>query len=89
MSGDSKGTKFEDQCNILAELWMKYRFEKEFEDFVDYNDLGLPLAFVVAEDLVKPKLLAKSIIEETFALLLASLGIDDAGFDSLDELLVG
>jgi len=68
---------------------MQYRFEKQFEDFVQYNDIGLPLAFLIDEELVKPNPTAKAMIEETFELLLTALKIEDAGFDSLDELLVG
>ncbi len=88
MSNTDK-TTFENKCDILSDLWMNYRFEKQFEDFVEYNDLGLPLGFMISEDLVSPKALAKSMIDETFALLLASLGIEDTGFESLDDLLVG
>ena len=82
-------TTFENKCNILSDLWMNYRFDKKFEDFVDYNDIGLPLAFMVSEDLVKPSAMAKTMLEETFEVLLAALKIDDQGYDSLDDLLVG
>ena len=80
-------TPFATKCKILGDLWMQYRFEKQFEDFVSYNDLGLPLAFMASEDLVKPGALAKDMINETFDLLLASLKISDEGFESLDEVL--
>ncbi len=39
---DTDKTTFENKCDILSDLWMNYRFEKQFEDFVNYNDLGLP-----------------------------------------------
>lgn len=81
--------KFENRVNILAELWINYRTDKEFEDFVTYNDLGLPLAFMIAEELVKPGDLANSMINETYDLLLATLDAEDGDFDSLDDLLVG
>ena len=80
-------TTFAMKCKILGDLWMQYRFEKQFEDFVLYNDLGLPLAFMASEDLVKPGTLAKDMINETFDLLLASLKIIDDGYESLDEVL--
>jgi hypothetical protein len=82
-------TTFENKCNILSDLWMNYRFDKKFEDFVDYNDIGLPLAFMVSEELVKPNAMAKSMLEESFDVLLAALKIEDQGYDSLDDLLVG
>jgi hypothetical protein len=81
--------KFENRVNILAELWINYRTDKEFEDFVTYNDLGLPLAFMIAEELVKPSDLANSMINETYDLLLATLDAEDGDYDSLDDLLVG
>lgn len=86
---DNKETTFEDKCNILAELWVDYRDEPDLSDFVSYNDLGLPLAFGVAEDLVQPKPRATEIINETFEMLLAALEVEDAGFTNLDELMLG
>jgi hypothetical protein len=80
-------TPFDTKCEILGDLWMKYRFEKQFSDFVAYNDIGLPLGFLVSEDLVTPAPMAKGMIEETFELLLASLNVSDKGYESLDDLL--
>jgi hypothetical protein len=83
-------TSFESKCDILSDLWINYRFDKRFEDFLNYNDIGLPLGFLVSEDLVKPALMAKSMIEESFDVLLAALKIEeDTGFDSLDDMFVG
>lgn len=89
MSSTPETTTFENMCGILSELWMGYRYEKKFEDFISYNDMGLPLAFFVDEELVKPTAMAKSLIEETFSLLLGALELEDIGFESLDDLLVG
>lgn len=89
MSDNKEETTFENKCNILAELWLDYRDDAGFEDFVEYNDLGLPLSFLLAEGLVSPTDQAKAIIDETFVLLLTALEIEDAGFESLDDLLVG
>lgn len=82
-------TTFENKTHIIAEVWMDYRRDEQFKDFVDYNDIGLPLAFLISEKLVTPGDLAKSMIEETFDLLLASLGVEDSGFESLDDVFVG
>ena len=80
-------TPFSSKCEILGELWLKYRSEEEFEDFIDYNDLGLPIAYAIANDIVKSTDLAKAFVEETFDLLLAALEIEDTVWDNLDELL--
>lgn len=83
-------TSFKVKCEIIGDLWMTYRHDSKFTDFIAYNDIGLPLGFLVSEDLVQPSALAKNMIEETFDLLLAALEIEeDTGFDSLDDLLVG
>lgn len=66
---------------------MDYRNDEEFQDFIEYNDLGLPLAYAVASDLVEPNPLAEQYITETFDLLITSLGLTDTGFDSLNEIL--
>lgn len=89
MEESSKGTSFENKCEILADLWMQYRYDTQFEDFIQYNDIGLPLAFLISEELVKPRSTARAMVDETFELLLTALKIEDSGFDSLDELLVG
>jgi hypothetical protein len=86
---EEETTTFENKCNILAELWLDYREESEFQDFVSYNDLGLPLGFMIAEDIVTPNQKAKDMIEETFVLLLATLEVEDTGFDTLDDLMLG
>jgi hypothetical protein len=71
----------------LGELWLSYRQDEELEDFLEYNDLGLPIAYAIANDIVKSTDLAKSFVEETFDLLLASLEVQDEGWENLDQLL--
>jgi hypothetical protein len=80
-------TPFSNQAGILAELWMNHRGDEEFRDFVEYNDLGLPLAYAIAENVVSVSDKARLFIEETFDVLLAGLEIEDTGFETLDELL--
>jgi hypothetical protein len=84
---DTATTHYSNQCGILAELWLGYRDDEQFSDFTEYNDLGLPLAYAIANDIVKSSEMAQRFIEETFDLLLAGLGIEDTGFDELDDIL--
>jgi hypothetical protein len=85
---DNTTTPFSNKCEILGELWLKYRGDyPDFEDFIDYNDLGLPIAYAIANNIVKPTDIAKAFVEETFDLLLAGLDVEDDGWDNLDELL--
>ena len=45
-------TDFVTQCVILGELYENYKDEKDFKAFIEYNDLGLPLAYLTAQGLV-------------------------------------
>jgi hypothetical protein len=80
-------TDFMTRCRILADLWMDYRGEPEFEDFVQYNDLGLPLAYAISEGIVEKTDIATNFVNEAFDILLGALGIEDTGFNTLDDLL--
>lgn len=80
-------TSYTDKCSILAELWLNYRSDEEFQDFIEYNDLGLPLAYAIDNDIVKSTEMAQRFVEETFDLFIASLETEDTGFETLDELL--
>lgn len=81
-------TTIENKSLILADLWLNFRDDEQFQDFIEYNDLGLPLAYAIANGIVKPTEKAGNFIEETFMLLLAGLGIgEDTGFETLDDIL--
>jgi hypothetical protein len=80
-------TEFTNKVKILADLWINYRDDEEFEDFCDYNDLGLPLAYLTDNGLATDTELGKKYIEETFNLLLTALEIEeDTGFESLEDM---
>jgi hypothetical protein len=78
---------FDNKISILAELWMNYRDDEQLKDFIEYNDLGLPMAYLLMNELVLPTQQAEIYINETYNLLLASIGVDDVEYESLDELL--
>ena len=83
----TNSTNYTDKCSILAELWLNYRSDEEFQDFIEYNDLGLPLAYAIDNNIVKSSEMAQKFVEETFDLFMASLEVEDTGFENLDELL--
>ena len=66
---------------------MDYRDEVEFKDFIDYNDLGLPLAYAISEGIVEKSDIASNFINEAFDILLSALGVEDTGFESLEDIL--
>ena len=78
---------FSNKVTILAELWMNYRDDEQLKDFVEYNDLGLPLAYFIMNELVLPTKQSELYIDESYSLLVASLDADDIEYESLDELL--
>ena len=81
-------TPIEIRAEILADLWMNYRLEEEFEDFIEYNDLGLPLAYAMSNNIIKYNDEVGKMINETFDLFLAGLDIsEDEGYETLDDLL--
>lgn len=82
-------TTFINKCNILSELWLNFRDEANFEDFVNYNDLGLPLAYAISAGIVSETNEAKKFVEEAFDILLATMQIEeDTGYETLDEIFV-
>ena len=80
-------TPYSSKCEILADLWLNYRSDENFQDFTEYNDLGLPIAYAIANNIVKSTDMAQRFVEETFDLLLAGVNVEDEGFDSIDDLL--
>ena len=81
-------TTFENKCAILSDLWLNYKDNEELQDFVEYNDLGLPLAYLIHTELVSVNESGISYVDETFNLLCTGLGVDlDEEYESLNELM--
>ena len=81
-------TNFETKCEILSDLWINYKDNEELEDFVEYNDLGLPLAYLIHTELVTVTNEGMPYVDETFNLLCKALDLDlDGDYASLNELM--
>jgi hypothetical protein len=80
-------TPFSKQCEILGELWLEYRDDEEFQDFFEYNDMGVPIAYAIDQKVVLSTPSAEKFVGESFRILLAGLEVQDTGFDSLEDLL--
>jgi hypothetical protein len=66
---------------------MDYRDDEEFTDFIEYNDLGLPLGYMISSGIVGTATTkGEEIIEETFDLFLGAMNVKDTGFDTLDDV---
>jgi len=79
-------TDFTKVCEILGTLYANYKEDEDLKDFIDFNDLGLPLAYFTSENLCEVSDDGARYITETWQLFLASMDIEDAGWDSLDEM---
>jgi hypothetical protein len=80
-------TPLSNRANILAELWIQYKTDPDFADFIQYNDLGLPLAYAVSHGIVEMNDQVSMFVNETFDVLLVALNIEeDTGFEELGEL---
>ena len=79
-------THFENQASILGKLYMNYKEDVQFEDFVEYNDVGLPLAYLMSEGLSIPTDDGVRYIQETWELFLGGLDIEDTGFETLEDV---
>ena len=84
---DTPTNHFFRKCEILGSLWINYRQDEQFQDFIEYNDIGLPLAYAFAEEIAKPTEISEKYIDETYNLLLEALELEDELFDSLIEML--
>jgi len=82
-------TPFSKKCDILAELWIGFRDDDDFKDFIKYNDVSLPLAYFLSTEICEnPTQKGEGFIEETWNLLEQALGLSpEAEWDSLIEIL--
>ena len=80
-------TDFTKVCEILGVLYANYKEDEEFKDFIDFNDLGLPLAYFASEKLCEVSDDGARYIMETWILFLKGLGLEDTGvWDNLEDV---
>jgi len=76
------------KCEILSDAWMEHRRDERFEEFIWYNDIGLPLAHMLSIDMVSRTDRADKEVNLAFESLLKLLEIEDSGFEDLDEMIL-
>jgi hypothetical protein len=79
-------TNFSNICLILGELYQDYKEDKQFRDFIEFNDLGLPLAYFQREGLAQVSEDGQKYILETWEIFLKAVEVLDVGFESLEEV---
>lgn len=89
MTSEPTNISYSKRCFILSDFWLNYKDEEDFEDFVAYNDIGLPLAFMITEDIVKSTTVAEVYVNEAWELLCAALKVDSKqDYDSLEDMFM-
>jgi len=77
------------RVEILADYWITYQDEEE--EFLEFHCVGLPLAYMLANDYLDTESVAdpstQELIDQTFDLLLKHWGFpEDTGFQHVDEI---
>jgi hypothetical protein len=81
-------TNIKHKIFILSELWQEYKGDSDWSDFFDYNDIGLPMAFMIDQKLVKETNAGRKYINQTFELLVETLAFDDdLEWDRLEQMI--
>ena len=89
MTSESTNIPYSKKCLILSDFWLNYKDEEDFDDFVAYNDIGLPLAFMIAEDIVVSNPVAEVYVNEAWELLCSALNVDSKkDYDSLEDMFI-
>jgi hypothetical protein len=78
---------FADKTGILGQLWIDFREDEKFSAFMEYNDIGVPMAYYVAEGLVNELTpLGEQYIDETMEMLFELLNVTDEEISALDDI---
>jgi len=79
--------EFADKAGILGQLWIDFRDDNNFSAFMEYNDIGVPMAYYVAEGLVTGLTpLGEQYVEESIDMMFKLLEITEAEVDELHEI---
>ena len=89
MTSEPTTIPYSKKCFLLGDFWLNYKDEEGFEDFVEYNDIGLPLAFMISEDIVLSTTVAEIYVNEAWELLCAALNVDSKqDYDVLEDMFL-
>lgn len=78
-----------EKAEIIFEFINDYRDDEAFQDFFNYNDLGVPMAVMIVNDLVILNEGGVRVLDETWESLCENLNDADVEYDyeSLNELI--
>jgi hypothetical protein len=80
---------FSRKCDLLAEVHVEASWNDELNEFRKYNDVGLPLSYLLSIGMVELKGDEGRVhIEETWELLCEALEVDnDTDYSNIDEMI--
>ena len=74
---------FADKTGVIGQLWIEFRNDEDFSAFMDYNDLGCPMAYMVAEGLIKDLTpIGEEMITETFKMFIDLINVTEEEIDT-------
>lgn len=75
---------FADKAGVIGQLWIEFRNDEDFSAFMEYNDLGCPMAYMVAEGMIKELTpVGEEMIGETFKMFLELLEVTEEEIDDV------
>jgi hypothetical protein len=76
-------TPFSNKVDVLGEFWLLYRDQaaedQGWQDFIDWADVGLPMAYMAWQGMVTIKPDSKKYIEEAWDVFCEMLNVDPNG----------
>ena len=80
--------EIKDKAILLVEFIQANFTNPKFNEFFDYNDLGLPLAVAFENDLCTLTNKGTEVLNETYDLMLDEYGADkDKTYETLDDII--
>jgi hypothetical protein len=75
------------KAEILVQFTQDYFNSGEYEEFFDYNDLGIPMSIAITQDMVILTDSGEQLLEETWIELCLLFEADPNGeYESIDDL---
>jgi len=83
-------TLLEDKAQIIVEFTQDHLNGGEYEDFFDFNDLGVPLAIAITQEMADLTVSGREVLEQTWSNLCELFDVDETlSYESIDELIMG
>jgi hypothetical protein len=75
---------FVDKVGVISKLWIEFRNDGDFSAFMQYNDIGCPMAYMMSEGLINElNPVGEQLIEETFKMFLDLVNVTEEEIDSV------